>query len=198
MATILNQTTARRLITGGNPAAPAGPPNEEDFVPRAWLDAFPYRTPDDDDAPHDDYLPAPEVATIAHALIGEHRALFKHLDEVEIDFRWKRRGGSSAGKVTLGKCIKVSGLTKVYTTATWTIWLAADHCLTLDAYQLEALIFHELLHAEEDEDGKPTIAPHDFEGFGKEIEHYGLWKRDLVLAGRAVQSQQLPLFSGAR
>lgn len=190
-------TTARRLVTGGNPDAPAGPPTEEDFVPRAWLDADARRTPEDDAAPHDDYRPAPDVQHVAETLIAKHHR-FRHLRDVRLDYRWKRRGGATAGKATLGKCVKVSGLVKDYTDATWIVWLAADHALALDAYQLEALIFHELLHAETDEEGeKPIVRPHDAECFVAEIEHYGLWMTDLVRVGQAARSVQMPLFEEA-
>jgi hypothetical protein len=191
-------TTARRLITGNNPDAPAGPPTEEAFVPPAWLHADPRRSPDDDDAPHDDYLAAPDVQHVAEVLIAKHHR-FKHLRDVRIDYRWKRRGGSAAGKATLGKCVKVSGLVRHYTDATWIIWLAADHALALDAYQLEALIFHELLHAETDEEGeKPIVRPHDFEGFACEIEEYGLWSQAAQQIAPAFRQARLPLFEGAR
>lgn len=191
-------TTARRLVTGGNPDALAGPPTEEDFVPRAWLDADARRTPEDDAAPHDDYRPAPDVQHVAETLIAKHHR-FRHLRDVRLDYRWKRRGGATAGKATLGKCVKASGLVKDYTDATWIVWLAADHALALDAFQLEALIFHQLLHAETDEEGeKPTLAGHEFEGFRAELEEYGLWSGSARHIAPAFRQAALPLFGGAR
>lgn len=189
--------TGRALITGGDPDRHFLVPADEEFVPLAWLNEDPHRTRDDEDAPHDDFLPAPEIEKIALALIAEH---FPTLRNVPIDYRWKRRGGKSGGRAVLGKCIKISGLLKHYADVAFVIWLAADNLTAMraTAYQIEALTFHELLHAETDEEGEPTINPHDFEGFAKEIELYGLWKSDAVLMGRAFGAQQLPLFGGKR
>lgn len=169
-------------------------PDDDDFLTRAYLDTG--GDPKADDAPHDDFIPAPDVARLARLLIAKHRTLFTHLDDVVVDYAWKRRGGSSGGKATLGTCVKQSGWAKYKTGCTWLIWLAADHCRSTmtTAFACEALVFHELLHAGADEDGKPTVIQHDFEGFTREIVEYGLWTRDLVNAGRAVQQLQLPLF----
>lgn len=198
VAALLTRAGNRQLLTGGNPDVRFDFPEDADFVPAAWLEEVQGRDRYADDAPHRDYIPAPEIARIAVLLCGEHRALFSHLDNVKVEYRWRRRGGSSAGKATLGKCVKVGGLVKEFTDAAWVIWLGADTCaaLGLTAYQVEALTFHELLHTEADDDDKPVPNPHDFEGFAKEIEVYGLWQHDLIVAGRAVQAAQLPLFAG--
>ncbi len=189
--------TGRRLITGGDPDRHFLVPGDDEFVLRDWLDEDPDRTPDDDDAPHVDFLPAPEIASVGAALLGEH---FRTLVNVAIDYRWKRRGGQGGGRATLGKCMKVAGLTKHYAAVDFVIWLAADNLrdMRATAYQIEALTFHELMHADIDEKSSPVIHPHDFEGFAKEIEQYGLWKSDAVLMGRAFGAVQLPLFAGGK
>jgi hypothetical protein len=198
MTAMLDTAQRRRLITGGDPDRHYPVPADGDFVPQAWLDEYDWRTRDDDNAPHDDYLPAPEIARIAAKLIAGCPDDFKHLADMAIDYRWKRRGGTRAGKATLGTCEKLSAEIRVYTEHRFLICLGADHLRDMRAtyFQIEALVYHELLHAETDEDGQPTLAPHDFEGFAREIQRYGLWQHDYVVAARAFAAVQLPLFRG--
>lgn len=67
----------------------------------------------------------------------------------------------------------------------------------LKAWQLEALIYHELNHIappdEEQLNAAPTVIGHDFEGFGAELERYGMWHQSLEAAGEAFA--QLGLWS---
>jgi len=53
----------------------------------------------------------------------------------------------------------------------------------------EPLMFHEMLHCGENDDGSPCIIEHDVEEFGAVVQKYGLWKEDL-----SEFSQQLDLF----
>lgn len=181
------------LLTGGDPDEQYPAPSNDRFLVDDWWD-----TPhgDDKEPPRHDFIAAADVERIAAALIARHDATFKHLGELAVAYRWKREGGDAGGKATLGKCVKTAGLVKHFGGVDFVIWLAADHCrsLRLTRWQVEALVYHELLHTERDEKGKPIVIPHDFAGFAKEIEHYGLWQPDLVLAGCAIQHLQLPLF----
>lgn len=183
-ARLVYEPARRRLIGGGIP-------DGQYYVPT--LDRF--KSDPGLADPDLDFVEAPDVEAIAVELIAEH-ARFAHLAGRRVAYRWKRTGGKAGGKLTLGKCVKPSGLLRDETRADWFIWLAADNCLGLTNWQIEALVFHELLHADEDEHGKRQLRPHDFEGFGPEIEHYGLWDAGLREAGRAVQALQLPLFDG--
>jgi len=108
---------------------------------------------------------------------------------------WKRQGGQKGGRSTLGKCTKPGGLTRFYSGHDWVIWVAADHArqLKLDVHQVEALLYHELLHcALEGDPPVPAIVGHDVEAFLSEVEEYGLWKTDLAAAG-TVFGRQLSL-----
>lgn len=150
----------------------------------------------DEDGLEVDFLDddAGELQYLANAIFEKHGLLFKHLADASISYLWKREGGSGGGKATLGKCIKMSGLARHYAKCDFTIWLAADHCrdLQFDALQLEALLFHELLHigVEVNKDGqtKLVIQPHDLEVFLAEIQAYGCWTSDLK------RLRQLPMF----
>ena len=145
-----------------------------------------------------DFLPASGVKEIAQRLIANYPE-FDHLEETEIAYAWKRKGGESGGKVTFGKCVKSSGLVKFFGKNTFVIWLAADNCREygFTAGKLEALIYHELCHAGEEEakngDVKAVVTPHDVEAFASEIERYGLWTDDLVRIKPAFDSVQSTL-----
>jgi hypothetical protein len=144
-----------------------------------------------------EYLPAPDLESIAQDLIGQYPELAP-LNKWSVVYLWKRQGGTSNNMATLGRCIRVSGLTKYFTDTTWVIWLAADHLnlMNFTRLQVEALLHHELLHAGEDEDSngnaKPTPVAHDFEGFGMNVARYGAWSQSLSLCQRAWK--QLALF----
>lgn len=133
-----------------------------------------------------EFAKAPEIEAIADALIHEHRLQFSHLLDANIRYLWKAKGGKSHGKDRLGACQKPSGLLSFFSGVDFVIWLALDNCKSslLTNRQVEALVFHELLHtaATEDPDTGEIIfgiAPHDFEGFNEELRIYGPWSSDL-------------------
>ena len=176
----------RRLITGGDPDSRYPIPKEGDFVKPLPLGATALT--------FHDYIPAPELQKIGEALIASK--LTGLMDEVAVEYLWKRKGGTTRGKWNMGKCQKLTGLARFFSvSADFVVWLAADFCESykLTRWQMEALLFHELLHIEieepEDED-KPTIkrpTDHDFEGFYVEITEYGLWQRELARLSEIVQ-----------
>ena len=131
--------------------------------------------------------------TIGEGLRAAFGKRFGHLADCQFEYRWKRSGGKQGGNPRMGTCQKPSGLLKHFSGCDFIIWLAADHCRDehMTNYQIEALMFHELCHASADEDGKPTLLGHDIEAFKAEVEEYGLWERDLVDFGHAVQLRLL-------
>ena len=174
-----------RLVTGDNPPELYPVPETARFKSR----------PDLAD-PDLDFIPAPDVERIAAALIAADAGRFWHLTgafPLRVAYRWKREGGADGGRATLGKCVKAAPLVKHFGEIDFVIWLAADHLLVsgFTRYQVEALVFHELLHTAR-VSGKPKTVPHDAELFVAEVERYGLWKTDLDHVGRAVRQLQLP------
>ena len=165
---------ARTLIAGGDPDEVIVTPKDEDFA-------------------GDDWMEAPEVGAIATALI-DGRECFgaAGLGVATIVYLWKRKASSEPRRI-LGKCQRPSGLLKRFAGADFIIWLAANNCKGFTRWQLEALVFHELSHASMADD-TPSLIPHDFEGFGQEIERYGLWKPDIerIAASVKVAQQSLP------
>lgn len=141
----------------------------------------------------------------AQVLIQRHPEHFKHLagHQLSVIYLWKKTGGKAKGRATFGKCSKPSGLLKHFSEAHFVIWLAADHCRAAKYRdrELEALLFHEMLHtavSEVDENtgrgGGPTLVPHELEVFRAEVEIYGLWAPELKEVGPAFR--QASLFDG--
>ena len=143
-------------------------------------------------------LPLPTSGTSGTGTIASDLTRFGHLRDREVVYLWKASGGKANGKLVLGKCQKATGLVAHFSKADWVVWLAADHGrdLGLTRWQVEAGLYHELLHAGADEVGTPTLYPHDAEMFRAEIEQYGLWKSDLRFVADSFQGV-LPMFGDA-
>lgn len=139
-----------------------------------------------------DYKTASDLEPIAAALLQLPE--FEHLKQAAIVLLWKREGGQSKGHDKLGECIKTGNLVKYFSENTWVIWLAADHTRDngLTYRQVEAALYHELMHAGVNEKGAPAVFGHDTECFSKEITRYGAWRGPLVVNQRAWK--QAPLF----
>lgn len=122
-----------------------------------------------------DFLDAPDLEVIAATLFERHDMQIARY--AGIRFLWKREQTATA----MGKCIKASGPLKHATGVDWVIWLAADgpRAQGFTLRQVEALLYHELLHVGENEDGKPKARRHDAEIFRDELVAYGAWDRQL-------------------
>lgn len=169
----------RRLVNGGNPDALPKVPASEYFGEADYADS-----------------------TMLDTLVGdliEACAELRFLHQTTIKALWRAKGGKSKGKPVLGKVQAASGLLGFFCPAEWVLWIAADHAaeMRLTAWQLEACVFHELLHFDEDVDdetgeSKITLRAHDFEGFGQEVERYGAWELGLQGAARHFEQLTLP------
>lgn len=132
-----------------------------------------------------DYIEAPDLAEIGRALIAHHETHFQHLRSMDIAFAWKRTGGERHGAATLAKCVKPSGVIKLFSRSDFVIWLAADYARqgAFTKWQVEAIVFHGLLHAgvrvTDDGEQYPRLLPHGFEGFADEVTLYGPYKHEI-------------------
>lgn len=152
-----------------------------------------YEVPTDAAFGDEAWLYANDLETIADRLV-EQRPELAHLYDFTTKFFWRRKGGESGGHLTLGKCAKVGGLAGAFAPGvTFAVWLAADHCRERKAtdYQVEAYVYHELLHTATDEKGRPVIVGHDFTGFHTEVREYGLYDEWLQAAGATFQQLRL-------
>ena len=147
------------------------------------------------------FAAAPDLAYLAGVLIAEDRNRFGFLDQVDIAYLWKKKGGKRRGNLTLGMTKKATGDLKYFSGMQIVIWLAADHHGERTPKQIEATLYHELLHVvpEYDEDTgdvKPKLVGHDFEGFAAEVSRYGEVLEDVQAIAPAFR--QLELFDGER
>lgn len=129
---------------------------------------------------------APELANLAEKLIDEHGFL-ERLRHCRIDYKWRRKGTNSNGKRAIGKLERVSGIWSAYVPYSFVIWLAADtaRLAQFSDRQVEAALFHQLAHIDQDAKGNWIRIGHDFEGFGSEVRHYGPWTEDLKIGSQA-------------
>lgn len=136
------------------------------------------------------FLEARELEDVADELISRWPEL-RWLSGHTLRIVWKRKGGTSSGNIALGKTGPATGLIGYFSKADWVMWIAADHAREqkLTAFQIEALVYHEMLHcAVEGEDEKPSARGHDAELFTDEIRRYGAWRENLQRAAAVFQA----------
>lgn len=128
-----------------------------------------------------DFLDAPELEGLAVDLAARHREL-QGVARFGYTWRvaWKREGAKSASRELGGRCAVMSGALKHYAGGDWFIWLAADICREWGPVEIEALLYHEMLHcAVVGKEFRPGVRGHDLEMFFDELIRYGLWRPDL-------------------
>jgi hypothetical protein len=152
--------------------------------------------PNDSDFHGKLYRDAPELANIAEELIQRHGFL-EDLEHCDVRWYWKRKTGVSKGRVKIGFMKRASDLLGHFSGADFIGWLSATTARDgkFTSEQVEAAVFHQLLHIGSDDKGNWIFMPHDFEGFGQEVRHYGTWTEGLKLGGTAfAAAQQMGLF----
>ena len=139
------------------------------------------------------FIPAEDIEHVAGLLCERHTEHLGHLKNFTVAYRWQAEGGKHQGRPRWGMCRKTAGLLKEFSGVDFIVTIAADHCRDrITCRQMEALIYHELCHAEATDDYRPRIQPHDFEGFLAELKEYGSWNQDLEMA--AGYMSQMSLF----
>lgn len=155
--------------------------------------------------PIGEYMHAPDLRELYDRLFDEYEGnplvdqLAWHVEDVDIRFCWKQKGGKSQGRAVLGKCVKLSGPARFFAKdADFMIWFAWDNlaALRITEHQAMALMFHELSHIEklvDDETGEIAYAikGHEIEAFNAEIAVFGAWKSDLTQAAETFQQLTL-------
>lgn len=148
-----------------------------------------------------EFRDAEQLAAGAQRLIAQYPMDFGHLKDAAIKYLWKKEGGKSKGKTTVGKCIALSGPAKFFSgNYEFMIWLAADWHAEESDRAIDATLFHELLHIKLYVDPKGEKPPelklrgHDFEGFAREIDVFGLSTPDARTIAKSFHRQK-PLFA---
>lgn len=184
-----------RLVTGDREILDEAPSQREPFV-HPWGLRPPAAEAFKDDDETIPFLPAPELEERMHDLIERCNEL-AFLDSLSIGVLWKASGGKSGGRLTLGKCVRPSGLLAFYSELDFVIWLAADHVreyggVGLTESQVEALLYHELSHIGWDDDkDAPVVRGHDFAEFRQVVARYGLWLDDAKAMDQVFQQLRL-------
>lgn len=145
-----------------------------------------------------DYLPDAELDKMAKHLITSCPELGA-ARRARIGYYWAREGGKSKGRQQLGKCLLTSGFIRYLSEQDFVIWIAADNCrdFNLSDQQIEALLFHQLMHIhfKVDSQGNTSwiLRSHDVELFTADLKRYGAWTSELKSAKEAFDQAVLPL-----
>lgn len=148
-----------------------------------------------------DFIQSRELDALARALAGKWPEL-EFLERWRVKCLWKRKGSVSRGKAKLATIQVASGLVKHFADTDYIVLVSADQAraYNLTPFQFEALMYHELLHADvkgggdDEDDEKPSSKGHDFEAFNLEVQRYGAWKADLTVAAASFEQMALPGF----
>lgn len=115
-----------------------------------------------------------EYAAIGEMLIANYDE-FKDIREAEITIVYlaSEQAKKQKGKLVFGQCEKIADKYKWGIPADFTITVFEPNIEGFTPEQVEALIFHELLHVGV-EDDRLFIRPHDIEDFFAVLKKYGV------------------------
>lgn len=115
-----------------------------------------------------------EYAAIGKMLIASYDE-FKDIREAEITIVYlaSTHAKKQNGKIVFGQCEKIADKYKWGIPADFTITVFEPNIEGFTPEQVEALIFHELLHVGV-EDDRLFIRPHDIEDFSAVLKKYGV------------------------
>ena len=115
-----------------------------------------------------------EYAAIGEMLIASYDE-FKDIREAEITIVYlaSEQAKKQKGKLIFGQCEKIADKYKWGIPADFTITVFEPNIEGFTPEQVEALIFHELLHVGV-EDDRLFIRPHDIEDFSAVLKKYGV------------------------
>lgn len=156
-----------------------------------------------------EYQKAPELKRIGEALLAHYaETTFLHIHQnlqgmPTFSWLWRAKGGNSGGNDVLAKIVQPSGLARFYAGVDFVIWVGWDNLVSREPqrWQVEALLYHELLHIGATEAiNKVTgellyeelkLKGHDAELFVEEITRYGMWQSSLLRVGEAFEQRML-------
>lgn len=143
------------------------------------------------------YKSAPDLAQLAARVMNKHQLRFTVVQNFEVEYLWKARGGTERNEPKYGDCVMPGGLTKFFAKLDFVIWFAADHLgeLSLSDDQYEALMFRQLSKIGTNENTEsPLLVGYDFAGFNAELQAYGPWEEQLRKMAHILQPE---LWAGA-
>lgn len=137
-----------------------------------------------------DFIAAEDLDSIVRQLIDEPDLGLGSLKNHAVVSFWKKSSGVAGGIPILGKLERPNALVHYYEPdASFILWVSASRCAEalLTRFQMTALVYHLLCHAEINEEGNPGLVRPDFVGFHREVEQFGLWRPSLKKIGEAIQ-----------
>lgn len=134
------------------------------------------------------FIEAPEsVYSLKEQLIREHPQSIGCLAGVPIKILLDKKTRIQKGRVILGKASTFSERDLLLHPYRFLIKLNHDYWHSPDANK-EALLFHELMHCDVDDEGKCGLRSHDLEEFTDVIRHYGIWEQSIKDFAEQLQS----------
>lgn len=122
------------------------------------------------------YMPAPEVATLAMSLIEKYH---QHLTNAKIAYVFKKGTWNKNGKEVLGSAKKCSEKDKILHNYDFIITINYEAWARASKIKRQAILDHELNHCGVNEYGEYIFVPHDLEDFASVIRRHGLYKDDV-------------------
>lgn len=145
-----------------------------------------------------EYLEAPELEAIGKALIDGDFELGALVNR-EVLYFWKHTSGTSRGKGIMGRLEVPGQLFRKYKPASYVLWISADRVRkeNYTPMQMQAQVYHLLLHAEIKMNGKAGLTGPTILAFPEEIEKFGAWQNDLRKGERAMDASRQLTFEDA-
>lgn len=139
------------------------------------------------------YIISPDVANVAERHLSNHLTLAR-LRDIDIVYclqvgKEPQQGKSREATIdTIAKAIKAPKLWESLSGHQAVIWVNELAWQALSQRQREAVVLHELLHIDVDQDsGKVQIMRHDIEEFGLVVAQYGAWHGGLDRFGEQLR-----------
>ncbi len=122
-----------------------------------------------------EYVMSPEMKVIADKVIAENDEL-AHLrgGSVRIGYQIGSGQRKHGDMFVFGDCTKATAKTKAFSNVDFVITFYAPNVENLKGWQLERLMFHELLHIGYAGEDALSINPHDIGDFRACIEKWGI------------------------
>ena len=142
-----------------------------------------------------EFLPDESLDALLAAIRGHFHA-FDRFRGLNIKIFWQNDAGKEEGRIKIGSSSKQNSITRYLANVDWVIFVnhkaAAQYGLT--NWQMEACVFHQLMHIEVEHEGdaiKLKTHPHDIGLFHAEVINYGAWYFDLKNTARSFEQAGL-------
>lgn len=139
------------------------------------------------------FMLAPDLEEIARGLVDRYPSYLGDVNDWNVGYLWSASSLSHGGRSALAITRRLSGELKFFSGFDFLVIGSALNLMdySLNFYQANALVFHELRHIGTSEKYQPIIVPHDAEVSFAELEVFGPWRAGLA---RLADQGELPGF----